>query len=199
MELLLSIFYLVYVAMSLTPLIIIFVLGKEFGTTTVYQFVIPNNILCVLCIIFVALILSYLYIYCVKKYKQNTQSEQMECGEIEIAEPKYIPIYITYFVIAVSINKLLIFCSVFILIYLLILKGKFSYFNPYLLFSYHFYRIFSFLDSAHRSRCQRLPGEGAGLHIKCTLAIAILSNRPGVIIYNFLDRGDKGHIPPRLV
>lgn len=141
MELLLSIFYLVYVAMALTPLIIIFVLGKDFGTTTVYQFVIPNNILCVLCIIFVALILSYLYIYCVKKYNQNTQSEQMECSEIEIAEPKYIPIYITYFVIAVSINDFMIFCCAFILIYLLILKGKFSYFNPYILFSYHFYEV----------------------------------------------------------
>ena len=88
-----------------------------------------------------AWIISYLYIYCIKKYNQNTQSEQMECNEIEIAEPKYIPIYITYFVIAVSINDLVIFCFVCILIYLLILKGKFSYFNPYILFSYHFYEV----------------------------------------------------------
>ncbi|EAH8791878.1 hypothetical protein EWP86_06355 [Campylobacter jejuni] len=65
----------------------------------------------------------------------------MNCNEIEIAEPKYIPIYIAYFVIAISIDDCKIFCFVFILIYLLILKGKFSYFNPYLLFSYNFYEI----------------------------------------------------------
>lgn len=139
MELLGFIFYLVYVAMALTPLVIIFILGKDFGTITILQFTIPNSILYALSIMVFALLFSYFYIHCVKKYNSDTQSEQIECSEIEIAEPKYIPIYITYFVIAVSINDFILFCFVFILIYLLILRGKFSYFNPYLLFSYHFY------------------------------------------------------------
>ncbi|AXL33236.1 hypothetical protein C3I17_06015 [Campylobacter jejuni] len=65
----------------------------------------------------------------------------MNCIEIEIAEPKYIPIYIAYFVIALSVDNWKNFCFIFILICLLILKGKFSYFNPYLLFSYNFYEI----------------------------------------------------------
>ncbi|MFC3847173.1 hypothetical protein ACFOPX_01305, partial [Helicobacter baculiformis] len=61
---------------------------------------------------------------------------------VEVAEPKYIPIYIAYFVIAVSLENCTLFIVVFVLIYLLILKGKFSYFNPYLLFfKYHFYEI----------------------------------------------------------
>ncbi|MBX7490629.1 hypothetical protein [Helicobacter turcicus] len=142
MELFLFIFYLIYIAMALTPLVVIFILQNRDIQIFIYKNIVFNNLIVTLCIIVLALLLSHLYIYCVKKYYQNTQSELMECSEIEIAEPKYIPIYIAYFVIAVSINNLVIFSVVLILIYLLILKGKFSYFNPYLLFSgYHFYEV----------------------------------------------------------
>lgn len=136
MGFLLCCFYFIYVAMALSPLIIIFILKNNFNEAIA----IPN-ILCVLCIMILAYMLSYLYIFCIKKHNKDVQNEQMECSEIEIAEPKYIPIYIAYFVISLSINKLIVFCLIFALIYLLVLKGKFSYFNPYLLFSYHFYEI----------------------------------------------------------
>lgn len=42
----------------------------------------------------------------------------MECSEIEIAEPRYILIYISYFMIAVSIDNWIVFIAVFILIYI---------------------------------------------------------------------------------
>lgn len=142
MELILCIFYGIYVAMALTPLAIIFILKNEIIQILICQNNILANIIIILCIIFIAAFLSLLYICCIKKYYQNTECESMECNEIEIAEPKYIPIYIAYFVIAVSIDDCVIFCAIIILIYLLILKGKFSYFNPYLLFfGYHFYEV----------------------------------------------------------
>lgn len=128
--------------MALTPLMVIFILQNRDMQTFIYENIIFNNLIVALCIIVIALLLSYLYIYCVRKYHQDTESELMKCSEIEIAEPKYIPIYIAYFVIAVSIDNWIVFGVVFILIYLLILKGKFSYFNPYLLFlGYHFYEV----------------------------------------------------------
>lgn len=139
MELLLFVFYLIYIAMALTPLIVIFILRIPI---CIYQDIVFNNIIVALCMVVFALLFSYLYIYCVKKHYQDTQSEQIECSEIEVAEPKYIPVYIAYFVISASIDDLLTFSIVFTLIYLLILKGKFSYFNPYLLFfGYHFYEV----------------------------------------------------------
>lgn len=120
--------------MSLTPLAIIFILQNQDIQISVFQFIILGNIILAICIGFVALLLSHCYIHFVKKYNQDKQDEEMECNEIEIAEPRYIPIYIAYFVIAISIDNWIVFGVVFILIYLLILKGKFSYFNPYLLF-----------------------------------------------------------------
>lgn len=136
------VFYLIYVAISLNPLIIIFMLKNiKFKTTVIYQFIIPNSIMCIFSVIIISFCISYLYIYYIKKHNEYTQSEQMNCIEIEIAEPKYIPIYIAYFVIALSVDNWKNFCFIFILICLLILKGKFSYFNPYLLFSYNFYEI----------------------------------------------------------
>lgn len=128
--------------MALTPLMVIFILQNRDIQIFIYENIGFNNLIVALCIIVVALLFSHLYIYCIKKYYQNTQSEPMECSEVTIAEPKYIPVYIAYFVIAVSIDDLLIFGVIFTLIYLLILKGKFSYFNPYLLFfGYHFYEV----------------------------------------------------------
>ncbi|BCZ19342.1 hypothetical protein NHP190012_09840 [Helicobacter sp. NHP19-012] len=61
---------------------------------------------------------------------------------VEVAEPKYIPVYIAYFVIAVGLENRDMFFVVFGLIYSFIIMGKFSCFNPYLLFfGYNFYEI----------------------------------------------------------
>lgn len=141
MELFLYIFYFVYVAMAISPILIIFILNNEI------QFIYRNmifNHFCIITVIFIfSSIVSWIYILLYKKYYKNKGSETMVCVEVEIAEPKYIPIYIAYFVIALSIkNNWIIFDIVFIIIYFLILKGKFSYFNPYLLFfGYHFYEV----------------------------------------------------------
>ncbi|STP12962.1 Uncharacterised protein [Helicobacter mustelae] len=135
MGLFLNIFYFAYVAIALSPLAIIFILQNKSIQIPFFELIVVG------CIVPLTLV-SWLYIFCIEKHYQNTDDEQMKCDEIEIAEPKYIPIYIAYFVIAVSIDNWLIFIVVFVLIYLLILKGKFSYFNPYLLFfGYHFYEV----------------------------------------------------------
>lgn len=141
MELFLYLFYFVYVAMALTPLLIIFILNNEIQF--IYKGIIFDNIRITIGIFIFSLLVSWFYIFLSKKNNKNKNSETMECIEVEIAEPKYIPIYIAYFVIALSIkHNWLIFCIVFIMIYLLIIKGKFSYFNPYLLFlGYHFYEV----------------------------------------------------------
>ncbi|GMT39212.1 hypothetical protein NHP20013_13400 [Helicobacter bizzozeronii] len=129
----LSLFYFVYVLMALTPAGIIFCLHNATFTLLKFTFVLLVGLVCAL--------LSRLYMHLVEKH--IAPSDEMRAVEmVEVAEPKYIPIYIAYFVIAVSLENWIMFVVVFIIIYLLILKGKFAYFNPYLLFSgYHFYEV----------------------------------------------------------
>ncbi|RAX54977.1 hypothetical protein CCY99_02235 [Helicobacter sp. 16-1353] len=100
------------------------------------------KLLCAIAVVLIAVLISWVYIKINKKCHHNTQSEQIQCDEVKIAEPKYIPIYIAYFIIPLSVSNLLIFIVIFILIAWLVIKGKFSYFNPYLLiFGYHFYKL----------------------------------------------------------
>lgn len=173
--------------MALTPLMIIFILQNRDMQIFIYQDIVLNNIAISLCIIMIALLLSYLYIYCAKKHYQDIQSETIECSEVTIAEPKYIPVYIAYFVIAVSISDLLIFSVVFILIYLLIFKGKFSYFNPYLLFfGYHFYEVSVDINREKYAKYKLfLISKQKIKYIK------IHSNLIRLNDFTFLDKGDR--------
>lgn len=150
------------------------------------QNIILDNIVISLCVIVIALSLSYLYIYCTKRHYCHTQGEQMECSEVEIAEPKYIPIYIAYFVIAVSIDSWFIFSVVFVVIYLLILFGKFSYFNPYLLFfGYHFYEVAIKPNDCYAKCKVFLLSKEKIKHIKAQSNLIRLND------FTFLDKGDE--------
>ena len=144
MQLILAVFYLVYVAMALTPMLIVFVLRSDKVDIVAFSF---DSWIFAIIVFILAFLLSYSYITFIKKINNDIQPETMECTEIEIAEPRYIPIYIAYFVIALSVPKIenngwIVFMAVFVLIYFLILKGKFSSFNPYILFcGYNFYEV----------------------------------------------------------
>ncbi len=144
MQLISHIFYLVYVAMAITPMLIVFALRSE--KVNLFALNLDSYSFSV-AILLIAFLLSCSYIFFIKKTNKNTQHETMKCSEIEIAEPKYIPIYIAYFVIALSIPKIeyngwIVFWVIFAMIYFLILKGKFSSFNPYILFcGYNFYEV----------------------------------------------------------
>lgn len=128
-----KLFYYLYVISSLSPLAIIFIFNKKLEYTLEYKMYL--GILMLLS----SLLISYFFIRLCERYFSG---ETMTCKAIEVAEPKYIPIYIAYFVISLSISDIPTFLVVFILIFFLILLGKFSYFNPYLLFmGYNFYEV----------------------------------------------------------
>ncbi|MCI7363725.1 hypothetical protein [Campylobacter lanienae] len=117
--------YYIYVLLSLTPMLIIFLLKSDL-----------NYWLWALLISIVGFAFSNFYIYVQNK---KTNDEHANIESIEIAEPKYIPIYIAYFVISLSINDIILFFIVYVIVFLFVIKGKFSYFNPYLLLCYNFY------------------------------------------------------------
>ncbi|WP_279062176.1 hypothetical protein, partial [Campylobacter lanienae] len=92
--------YYIYVLLSLTPMLIIFLLKSDL-----------NYWLWALLISIVGFAFSNFYIYVQNK---KTNDEHANIESIEIAEPKYIPIYIAYFVISLSINDIILFFIVYV-------------------------------------------------------------------------------------
>ena len=92
----------IYAVMSLSPLLIIFIL-KNIESIKEAQIINESWVCIAICFVMVAIFACISYL-CIRPYTNiNTQGHSMQCTEIEIAEPKYIPIYIAYFVIALSI------------------------------------------------------------------------------------------------
>ena len=48
-------------------------------------------------------------------------------------------LYIVCFVISLNINDIITFFIVYFIVFLFVIKAKFSYFNPYLMLWYNFY------------------------------------------------------------
>ena len=97
---------------------------------------IPSDYLAIVLIAFS----SIMFLQISKKFiKAN---DTLEIKSIKVAEPTYIPVYVAYFVIAMSISSKETFIWISIILVLLIWATKMFYFNPILLlFRYHFYEI----------------------------------------------------------
>lgn len=68
----------------------------------------------------------------------------IECGicEVEQADGSFLPSYLGYFFVALSIGDLTTFCYVFAVIWLFTYVSQTYYFNPvFLLLGYHFYFV----------------------------------------------------------
>lgn len=122
-----DLFCFLYVLVSLGPVFAVFLINTGAKFESFFIFII-------------SFVISYLYTACLCKFK--TARETMICDKIEIAEPKYTPVYIAYFIVALNIYDLPLFMALFVMIYLLILKSKISFLNPYILFfGYKFYEV----------------------------------------------------------
>ena len=117
--------YYIYVLVSLTPMLIIFLLKSDL-----------NNWLWALLICVTGFVFSKLYIYL---HTRKASDEHASIKSIETAEDKYMTLYIVCFVISLNINDIITFFIVYFIIFLFVIKAKFSYFNPYLMLWYNFY------------------------------------------------------------
>ncbi|WP_217907058.1 hypothetical protein [Campylobacter ureolyticus] len=83
-----------------------------------------------------------MYIYLKIKTEKNFE-ESGNCNLIEIAEPQFVPVYIAYFVVSLSIeaNNWIIFWSIYCIIFLLIFRCKFTYFNLFISQKWSFYEV----------------------------------------------------------
>ncbi|MBE7358068.1 hypothetical protein CSPB12327_01765 [Campylobacter sp. RM12327] len=122
----LKILELLYLLMAISPILIIYLIKNNYIYFSI-----------VICII--AYIFSNLFIYIKTKEEANETSGL--CNLVEIAEPKFIPIYIAYFVVSLSIeaNNWEMFWLIYFIIILLICRCKFIFFNPFVLLKWSFY------------------------------------------------------------
>jgi len=76
------------------------------------------------------------------KFLSNEQLIQGRIATIETANDAFLPSYLGYFFVALSINDFSTFLYVFSLIFIFIFFSKISFFNPvFLLFGYRFFNL----------------------------------------------------------
>ena len=117
--------YYIYVLVSLTPMLIIFLLKSNL-----------NNWFWALFVCVASFAFSNFYI---KLQTRKANDEHANIKSIETAEDKYMTLCIVCFVISLNIQNIITFFIVYFIVFLFVIKAKFSYFNPYLMLGYNFY------------------------------------------------------------
>lgn len=65
-----------------------------------------------------------------------------ECIECVLADNDFLPVYLGYFFVALSINDFITLCYVYTIIFVFTFLTQTQYFNPvFLVFGYHFYHV----------------------------------------------------------
>lgn len=68
-----------------------------------------------------------------------------KCQEFSLADNEFLPVYLGYFFLSVSINEDLTMLFVYSIVFVFTLLSQTQYFNPiFLLFGYHYYHILTF-------------------------------------------------------
>ena len=64
------------------------------------------------------------------------------CKDIYLANNEFLPVYLGYFFVALSINNIVVLVCVYIIVFIFTLLSQSQYFNPiFLLFGYNFYHV----------------------------------------------------------
>lgn len=131
-------FDLIWICASLVPYMIFFIIGIE--TQQIYRGI-PSNYICALIILFIGIGVTYGIL---KYYLSNSERDNVKISSIRPAEPTYIPLYISYFIITLGITKYSAFSIITLLLIIFIFKTKVFYFNVLAyIFGYHFYEVVS--------------------------------------------------------
>lgn len=70
------------------------------------------------------------------------QDGLQECEECVLADHEFLPVYLGYFFVALSINDCTTLCFIYLIVFVFTFLTQTQYFNPiFLLFGYHFYHI----------------------------------------------------------
>jgi len=120
---------------SLSLSLLVFLI-KEGVTINSFPPYLSDVIYFVVIVLFTAVILFFI------KFLDTDTMEPGSILAIEPANDTFLPSYLGYFFVALSIPNIEVFICVFIIISIFIFSSRISYFNPiFFLFGYHFYFI----------------------------------------------------------
>ncbi|WP_255283843.1 hypothetical protein [Flavobacterium glycines] len=90
---------------------------------------------------FVPIVLTYISLY-ISKFLGNSNISKGSIIEVENANNAFLPSYLGYFFVALSVNNSETLIFVFAILFVFTFLSQTLYFNPlFLIFGYHFYNI----------------------------------------------------------
>ena len=90
-------------------------------------------------LLLIPVLTSFISILC---FRGLSKDNITACSEVENANNTFIPTYLGYFFVGLSINDYVLLIFVYVIIFVFALIGQGQYFNPiYLLFGYKFYNV----------------------------------------------------------
>lgn len=133
---------------------LILTLGSTFWMISLYviktgsKFIFDNKVLTSALIILVPIIISGISLILFKNFrlsKEKLDSIKM----VELVDNNFLPVYLGYFFVALSINNKYTLLFVYVLVFIFVYLSQSQYFNPvFLLLRYHFYSI----ETTNRTR-----------------------------------------------
>lgn len=101
-------------------------------------FIFPSEIVGV-CLLLIPVILSLVSIALFSFFS----SDQIQnCRECVLADNEFLPVYLGYFFVALSVNDFTTLCFIYTIVFVFTFLTQTQYFNPiFLLFGYHFYHV----------------------------------------------------------
>ena len=106
-----------------------------------YSFILDNKITTSLFFIFVPVVLSGVSLKLFKTFRLS-EDNLNSIKIVELADNNFLPVYLGYFFVALSINNEYSLFFVYVLVFIFVYLSQSQYFNPvYLLLKYHYYNI----------------------------------------------------------
>lgn len=123
-------------------ILVVFLIKEEIVINFVPNFdVIDRNIISYIVYFFVPVFLTYLSIL-FSSFLGDSQISKGSVLEVENANNAFLPSYLGYFFVALSVNSNETLYFIFIILFIFTYLSQTLYFNPlFLLFGYHFYNV----------------------------------------------------------
>lgn len=91
--------------------------------------------------LFILISLNYVALY-ISKFLDNDNLQVSSIKDIELANNSYLPSYLGYFFVALSISDIDTLIFIYLILFIFTYFSQTLYFNPfYLIFNYHFYYV----------------------------------------------------------
>jgi hypothetical protein len=123
-------------------ILVIFFIKEEYTLNSLHEklYNLPNYVSYII-YFFVPIVLTYVSLY-ISKFLGNSNITKGSITEVENANNAFLPSYLGYFFVALSINNSDTLIFVFIILFVFTFLSQTLYFNPlFLIFGYHFYNI----------------------------------------------------------